>query len=116
MSDKNVILVLKYCIFDRTIFGAIKSFVTYALPITLMHFTPYTSTFFRNGSTVLELLMILMIRGCTSLAHPQIIKIINNFETVGRRKNLYKQKILISTFYVLLTYYFYATINVLSYQ
>ena len=30
MSDKNVILVLKYCIFDRTIFGAIKCKVTYA--------------------------------------------------------------------------------------
>ena len=68
MSDKNVILVLKYCIFDRTIFEAIKSMVTYALPNTLMHFTPYTLTFFRYGSTVSELLMILMIRGCTSLA------------------------------------------------
>ena len=42
MSDKNVILVLKYCIFDRTIFEAIKSMVTYALPNTLMHFTHYT--------------------------------------------------------------------------
>ena len=39
-------------------------------------------------STVSELLTILMIRGCTSLVHPQIIKIVNNSETVGRRKNL----------------------------
>ena len=45
-------------------------------------------------STVFELSTILMIRGCTSLAHPQIIKIINNLETVGRRKNLSKQKFL----------------------
>ena len=86
MSDKNVILVLKYCIFDRTIFGTIKCMVTYALPNALMHFTPYTLTFIRFGSTVLGLLTILIIRGCTSLAHPQIIKIVNNSETVDRSK------------------------------
>ena len=51
-------------------------------------------------STICELSTILMIWGCTSLVHPQIIKIINNSETVGRRKHLWKQKLLISTFYV----------------
>ena len=40
-------------------------------------------------STVFELSTILMIRGWTSLVHPQIIKIVNNSETVGRRKNLW---------------------------
>ena len=86
MSDKNVILVLKYCIFDRTIFGAIKCMVKYALPNALMLFTLYTLIFFRNGSTVFELLTILMIRGCASLVHPQIIKIVNNSETVDPSK------------------------------
>ena len=42
MSDKNVILVLKYCIFDRTIFGAIKCMVAYALSNGFIHFTSYT--------------------------------------------------------------------------
>ena len=46
MSNKNVILVLKYCILDRAIFGAIKSMITYELPYTLMHFTPYVLIFF----------------------------------------------------------------------
>ena len=44
-------------------------------------------------STDSELSTILMIGGCTSLVHPQIIKIVNNSETVGRRKNLYKTKV-----------------------
>ena len=57
-------------------------------------------------STVFKLLTILMIRGCTSIVHPLIIKIFNNSETVDRRKNLWKQKLLISTFYVWLTYFF----------
>ena len=35
-------------------------------------------------STVSELSTILMIRGCTSSVHPQIIKIVNNLETVDR--------------------------------
>ena len=39
-------------------------------------------------STVSELSTILMIRGCTSLVHPQFIKIVNNSGTVGRRENL----------------------------
>ena len=68
MSDKNAILVLKYSIFDRTIFGAIKCMVTYALPNALMHFTPYTLTFFRFGSTVSGLLTILIIRGCNIIS------------------------------------------------
>ena len=46
----------------------------------------YASVF--TKFTVSELSSILMIRGCTSLVHPQIIKIVNNSETVGRRKNL----------------------------
>ena len=48
----------------------------------------YSFIIFILRSTIIESSTILMIRGCTSLAHPQIIKIINNFETVGRRKNL----------------------------
>ena len=43
--------------------------------------------------------------------HPQIINIVNNSETVGRRKNLWKQKLLISTFYVYLSQFLLATIN-----
>ena len=39
-----------------------------------------------------QFIPILMIRGCTSLVHPQIIKIVNNSETVGRKK-LMKTKV-----------------------
>ena len=60
---------------------------------------------------VLELLTILMIRGCTSLVHPQIIKIVNSSETVSRRKNLWKQKLLILMFYISLYTLLNATIN-----
>ena len=49
---------------------------------------------------VSELSTVLMIRGCTSLVHVQIIKIVDNSETVGRRKNLWIQKLLISKLYV----------------
>ena len=35
---------------------------------------------------VSELSMILMIKGCTSLVHPQIIKIVDNSETVAGEK------------------------------
>ena len=67
-------------------------------------------------STAIELLTILMIRGCTSIVHPLIIKIFNNSETVDRRKNLWKQKLLISLFYVLLTNLFYYDQQFLSWQ
>ena len=61
--------------------------------------------------TVPELLTILMIRRCKSWVHPLIIKIANNSETVSRRKNLWKQKLLISTFYHLIASSFIAKIN-----
>ena len=54
MGDKNVILVLKYCILDRAILKAIKSMFTYALPYTLMHFTPYALIFFRYDQQFLS--------------------------------------------------------------
>ena len=44
-----------------------------------------THTTFLLRLKVSELSTILMIRGCTSLVHPQIIKIVNNSETVGRK-------------------------------
>ena len=47
-----------------------------------------THTSFLIRSTVSELTMILMIRGCISLVHPLILKIFDNSETVVRRKNL----------------------------
>ena len=60
--------------------------------------------------TVSELSTILMIRRCTSLVHPQFIKIVNKSETVSRRKKLWKQKLLISLFNVWFTHFF-ATIK-----
>ena len=59
------------------------------------HFTSYSFIILMLKSMIFELSTILMIRGCTSLANPQII---NNLETVGRRKNLYKQKCLSKRF------------------
>ena len=46
-----------------------------------------TYSSFLQRAPVFELLTMLMIRECTSLVHPQIIKSVNNSEIIGRRKN-----------------------------
>ena len=66
---------------------------------------------FLKRTTVSELTTILMIRGCTSLVDPQIIKIVNISETVGKRKKIKKNKSCLSRRFTSYLLIFFATIN-----